>query len=227
MLILREVVMAGQQSDSNTSTDTKNATPLDRIVDAALDEIEAEGWFAANMPAIAARADVPLGEALLLVPNKTCLLNAFIDRIDARTLSPVKKLDAADSPRDRLFELTMRRFDALNERRGAVRAVVRGVARDPAAAVAGLCRLQRSFAAMLEAAGISSSGLLGLVRMQGLGGVLACALRAWMDDDSEDLAKTMAALDRALDKAEKLARFKVPRRRARSDDAPAAEATPG
>jgi hypothetical protein len=219
--------MAGQQSDSPKSSETDDKKPLDRVIDAALSEIEAVGWSCASMPSIAARAELPLGEALLLAPNKTCLLHAFIDRIDARTLSPVKKLDPDDSPRDRLFELAMRRFDALNERRSAVRAVVNGAARDPTVALAGVCRLQRSFAGMLEAAGISSSGLTGLARMQGLGGVLACALKAWMDDDSQDLAKTMAALDRALDKAEKLARFTVPRSRSQQDAPSAAEGAAG
>jgi hypothetical protein len=46
--------------------------------------------------------------------------------------------------------------------------------------------------------------------------VLLCALRGWMEDDSTDLAKTMAALDRALERAERVAGFRGFRRPAQN-----------
>ncbi len=57
---------------------------------------------------------------------------------------------------------------------------------------------------MLEAAGLSAAGLRGIVRAKALVGVWLYALRAWKDDESADLAGTMAALDKALDQAERL-----------------------
>ncbi len=191
---------------------------LDRIIDASLAEAAAVGWRRLTMDAVADRAGIALGEVLLQAPGKTYLALAFLARIDARTLGPVKRIDLADSPRDRLFEILMRRFDALNQTRDGARAVVGGAARDPAAALALLCRLDRSCAAMLEAAGISSGGLLGLVRIKGLKLVAACGLYAWMGDDSADLAKTMAAVDRALNRAEKLAGMTTFRRTASAED---------
>jgi hypothetical protein len=44
------------------------------------------------------------------------------------------------------------------------------------------------------------------------------ALRTWMRDDSDDMAKTMATLDRGLGRAERLSRF-LPGRRS-MDEAP-------
>jgi AcrR family transcriptional regulator len=195
----------------------------DRIIDALAAETAAVGWRNVTMEAVAVRAGLGLGEVLLQAPTKTHLLCGIIDRIDARTLEPVKKIDPADTPRDRLFEILMRRFDALNERRDEAKAVMAGVMRDPAAAIVVGCRLQRSFAAMLAAAGVSTGGLVGLARIQGLKAVTGYALRAWMTDDSEDMAKTMAALDRALERAEKLANFTTLRRsRSNTEDTEAA-----
>jgi ubiquinone biosynthesis protein COQ9 len=57
-------------------------------------------------------------------------------------------------------------------------------------------------AAMLEAAGISAGGLAGIIRAKGLTAVYLTALGAWLKDDSEDKARTMAALDKALGRAE-------------------------
>jgi len=73
--------------------------------------------------------------------------------------------------------------------------------------IASVCRIERPWAAILSAADISTSGLLGMVRIQGFKAVAAHALRAWMQDDSADLSKTMAGLDKALARAEKLAGY--------------------
>ncbi len=80
------------------------------------------------------------------------------------------------------------------------------------------CRVGRSAAALLGAAGVSAEGLIGFARVQGFKAVMACALKAWMTDDSADMAKTMAALDKALARAERVASFRGWRRPA---DAPA------
>jgi hypothetical protein len=101
----------------------------------------------------------------------------------------------------------MRRFDALAPRKKAVAAIAGATACDPAMALCGLCRLKRSLALMLEAAGIDSSGLVGLARVKGLVVVYLCAFQAWLKDDTADMAKTMAALDRGLKRAEALARL--------------------
>jgi ubiquinone biosynthesis protein COQ9 len=212
---------AVKKSPSRSSQNKARATDapvLDRIVDAGLDELTVVGWRDLTMDAIAARAGVGLGEALLAAPSKRHLALAFLDRIDAKTLMPVKKIDPADSTRDRLFEILMRRFDALNKQRDATKALMHGVARDPAAAFALTCRLDRSYTAILAAAGVSTDGFVGFARIQGLKAVVAYGLRAWMSDDSADLAKTMAALDRALTRAERLAGFMTLRRRAEASE---------
>lgn len=195
--------MATKKSAKKTAR-KKAGTPLERVIDAALDEALASGWRQVSMEAVASRAGMSLGDVLLEVPNKARLLVKFIDQIDERTIRPGKAAPE-ESSRDRLFEILMRRFDAMNERREEAKAVISGVARDPATAFVGLCRLKKSFVMMLEAAGVNTSGPCGCLRVAGLKAVSAAALRAWMTDDTADLSKTMAALDRALDRAEKLA----------------------
>ena len=54
---------------------------------------------------------------------------------------------------------------------------------------------------------VDAAGPKGLLRVQGLIGVWLAALRAWEKDESEDLSATMAALDRALDQADRVARW--------------------
>ncbi len=129
------------------------------------------------------------------------MLGAFLDRIDRAMVAGAGE-DEDESPRDRLFAVMMARFDALTPHKDAVRRIVQDLARDPAGAVCAACRLRRSLALMLEAAAIPSGGLFGAVRLKGLGLIHLSVLRLWLGDDSDDAAKTMAALDRALGRAE-------------------------
>ena len=101
----------------------------------------------------------------------------------------------------------MRRFDVLQPDRSAVRAIIRDSLCDPLAVLCQGPMLLCSMASMLEAAGLSSAGLNGALRTKGLALVYLVALRAWLKDDSTDLAKTMAVLDRGLRQAEKMAAF--------------------
>ena len=75
-------------------------------------------------------------------------------------------------------------------------------------------RLLRSLAWMAAAAGVDTSGLLGVLRVKALGAAYLVVLRAWLADESEDKARTMAALDRALKNLEMIAQTASFRRRA-------------
>lgn len=197
---------------SSATSSGPEASDLDRIIDAALDEAVAVGWRNVAMSAVADRAGLPLGGVLMQVPTRAHLVARFLDRIDARMLAEVRSVDVGDSVRDRLFDIAMRRFDALNASRDGARALLTGLRFDPPPLAAAACRADRSAAAMLAAAGVSPDGLMGCARVQGLKAVLLYAARAWIDDDSADLAKTMAALDRALARAERLAGVRGTRR---------------
>ena len=57
---------------------------------------------------------------------------------------------------------------------------------------------------MLEAAGIDAGGPAGALRTKGLMLVWLDVLRVWQSDESEDMARTMAHLDKRLALAERL-----------------------
>src|SRR6185437_8021756 len=72
---------------------------------------------------------------------------------------------------------------------------------DPAALL-GAPALLRSMAWMLAAAVISAAGWPGVLRPQALAGLYLWVLREFLSDESVDLARTMAALDRGLRRAQ-------------------------
>ena len=198
-----------------------SGSPLDRIIDAGLAEAAAVGWGTLRLEGVAERAGLPLRVVLGEVPTRAHLLLRHLDRVDARVLQGLTATDPADSARDRVFDVMMRRFDVLNRDRDGVKAMIAGVMRDPGTAALALCRLQRSLAVMLAAAGVSADGPVGFIRAQGLGVVGACGLRAWLKDDTADMSKTMAAVDRALARAERFAGLMTFRRREKTNSATA------
>jgi hypothetical protein len=126
-----------------------------------------------------------------------------------------------DTPRDRLFDVLMRRFDALGPYKPGVAAVLSDLSRDPPSAACSAPQLMRSMTWMLEAAGIASHGIAGCLRVQGLALLWLATLRVWLGDDSPDLARTMAALDARLRRAEQCATAMTDR--GRGEARPAAE----
>lgn len=179
----------------------------DRVLDAVLQLVPVEGWAPLTMRQVARAAGLTLPELMALYPSKQALLTAFSRRIDiavAQALDPDS--DPAASARDRLFEVVMARFDALLPHKEAVRTMFHDLRRDPAGTVCAMAALRRSSAWMLECAGLSSSGLAGEIRLQGLAAISAATFRVWLGDDSEDMARTMAALDRRLACAERTVR---------------------
>jgi hypothetical protein len=156
------------------------------------------------MEDIAAEGGMTLVQLHDTYGSKGAILDAFADQIDAAVLAGDSADLAGDPVRDRLFDVVMRRFDALGPHKDAVRAILRDTGADPCAALGGACRLQRSMRWMLEAARVDTSGLGGLLLVKGLMAIYADVMRTWLRDDSEDLAKTMALLDKRLRQADRL-----------------------
>jgi AcrR family transcriptional regulator len=215
-------------SDIPQSTGEPVGSETDRLVNAALRLIADQGWRRLSMAAIAAEAGLPILALYRAFPSKQAILCAFSRRIDETVLAtpPDPDLPGAEPderPRDRVFDLLMRRFDALRPHRDALEVLGRELPRDPVAALALGAALLRSIAWMLEASGIAIDGLRGAVAVKLTAGAYAATLRVWLRDDTPDLAQTMATLDRRLRGIE---RWLGPVRRRRRAAADSTEASP-
>ena len=178
--------------------------PQMTVIEAAMTLAAEQGWRDLTLADIAAKAGMPLSEVYPLFSSKGAILSAFTRQIDATVLADGGDAGPDEPVRDRLFDVLMRRFDALQPYRPALANIVQDLSRDPLEACCAAKRLRRSLMAMLEAAGLSAGGCRGRIRLVGLKAIYLVALRAWFRDESEDLGKTMAALDKALARADGL-----------------------
>lgn len=183
----------------------RDSTPAERALRAALELIAECGWRAFTLDDVAARAGLAPAETRALYPSRNAVLDAFFRQVDeAVAAEGTYSADDPNSARDRLFDVLMRRFDALNPHRAAMAALARELPFDPPAAARAACRIARSLKSALDTAGLPARGPLGLAQIKGLGLIYLYALRVWLADDSADLSATMAALDKGLRAAESL-----------------------
>jgi AcrR family transcriptional regulator len=179
----------------------------ERIIDSFM-ELLAEGPIEAiGYAQIARRAGVSLAELRETFGSTRAILSAHAKEIDRQTLAGGDADMAEESPRERLFDVLMRRLELLEPRKEAVRSLLRSCRREPALALF-LNRIAvRSQLWMLTAADINASGSRGMMRAQGLAVLYSSVLRVWVEDDDPGRARTMAALDRALARGQRLSGF--------------------
>lgn len=176
-------------------------TPKDKLIDAALTLAAEKPWPRVAMTDIAAAAKVPLAEAYDVLPCRADVAAALIARHDKAMLAGDDPSLAEESPRDRLFDVIMRRLEAMRPHKAALKSMAYGAPADVGTLLTAGPRMLSSAQWMLRAAGIGAEGPFGLLRAKAVLCVYAAALRAFDKDDSEDLASTMAALDKALKRA--------------------------
>ncbi len=156
---------------------------------------------------IAKEAGVSLTQLRGEFASALAMFAAHMKSIDRAVLAQDLGEMAEEPPRERLFDVLMRRLEAMSPHREAVRSLLRSARRNPPLAFALNGMAVRSQQWMLTAAGINASGPRGMVRAQGLALLFSSVLRDWLRDEDPGLARTMAALDRALARGQRFSGF--------------------
>jgi AcrR family transcriptional regulator len=186
-------------------SEAKPASPDSRgkIVDALMGLAGERRFEDITIRDICKTAGVSLADFRDLFPSKGAVLASFSRRIDHAVLAQDNGELADESPRERLFDILMRRFEGMAPYREGVREAAAWLRREPGAALAMNQVVMTSMRFMLEAAGIEAEGAAGLIKLQGLALAWARVVGVWLDDEEPALSKTMAELDRVLTRGER------------------------
>ena len=180
--------------------------PVGPIIDATMQLAALGGWRNVTLYDIARESGLDVADVVAAVGSRTGIVSQIAARADAAMLSAVDDDWPDEAIRDRLFTLLIARFDSLKPHREGLRAVLASLPGDPMGALALMAGPgQRTMRLALESAGVSTGGIAGALRMKALGLAYARTFRIFLNDDSADLSKTMAALDKALSGLDRLA----------------------
>jgi AcrR family transcriptional regulator len=184
-----------RQKQSHPPSDVR-----EKIIDALMGLAAERAWDEISLTDVADRASVSLTQFRDNFPSKGAVLGGFSRRIDKIVLEGTTGDLDRESDKDRLFDVLMRRFDALAPYKKALRHINNWAMREPIALPRLNDLLVVSLRFMLEAAGLNTEGPLGALKLQGLTLAWARVFHVWLDDETPDHAATMAALDRELER---------------------------
>jgi AcrR family transcriptional regulator len=199
-LKIREIAMTEAAQAKKKSQNPGDAR--ETIADALMALAAERPWDEISISDVAARAGVSLAQFRDVFPSKGAVLGSFSRRIDRIVLDATTNDLATESDKDRLFDVLMRRFDAMVPYKPALLHINQWAMREPTA-LPDLNRLAiNSLRFMMEAAGLSSEGPLGALKLQGLALAWTRVFHVWLADETSDQAETMAALDKELTRGE-------------------------
>jgi len=185
----------------------RGTSDRDKAVDALMALLAEHSFEEIGLAEVAGRAGLKLSQLRAEFGSTLAILAAHIKDIDRIVLGGGDGDVAEESPRDRLFDVLMRRIEALEPYKESTRSLLRSARRNPGLAFALNAMAVRSQHWMLEAAGIGAHGPKGALRAQGAALLFARALAVWLNEDEEGHDRTMAALDRGLASAERWSGF--------------------
>ena len=175
--------------------------PRKRAVDALMQLAASRPWSEIELGDIATEAGLSLTTLRGLFPSKLAMLGGLTRIVDEAVLEGTSDDLAGEPVRERLFDLVMRRLDALAPYKAALRRIMPALRRDPLTLAALNRGAVNSWRYMLASAGIPTEDSLGSLRVQGAVLLMARVGDVWLDDDEPEMSRTMARLDRELKNA--------------------------
>lgn len=193
--------MASDPLSSESVTGASAAAPADprrQAVEALMRLVATRPWDEIELGDIATEAGLTLAKLRGLFPSKLAMLGGLTRIVDDAVLADVSDDLVGEPVRERLFDLVMRRLDALAPYKAGLRRIAPIIRRDPLTMAALNRGAVNSWRYMLASAGIATEDGLGPVRVQGAVLLMARVTEVWLQDDEPELSRTMARLDREL-----------------------------
>jgi AcrR family transcriptional regulator len=160
-------------------------------------------WSDIEITDVAREAGISLADMRDLFPSKGAILDGFGRMIDRQVIEGTTEDLLGEPARERLFDIFMRRLDAMQPYKKALRRIAYALRGDFASLAALNRSALNSQRYMLAAANIPSEGPLGFAKLQGAAIAFSNIMETWFDDDDPTQARTMARLDRELTRGER------------------------
>jgi AcrR family transcriptional regulator len=194
-------------TDTGSSNAGGGLSTRDKIISATMELLAEESFERIGLSDVTKRAGVSLAQLRQEFSSTLAIIAAHIKDTDQKVLTDVDPDMAEEAPREKLFDVLMRRLEILKPHREAVYSLMRSARRNPGLALALNAMAVQSQRWMLNAADIKVVGPKGAMRAQGLAVLYACVMQTFVHDEDPGLARTMAVLDRELSRGERWSGF--------------------
>ena len=176
------------------------------LVKSSFNIIEKSGWKSFSLQKLSYAEKIPINEIKIFFKSEITILDEFSKMID---IEVEKSFDYEEltntSVKDNLFELIMLRLEYMQPYRNALKSIKSSFKSDPLVAKSVAKNVMNSLDFYLELTNAFNDSFLDIFKKKSIFLIYSYIFMIWLEDDSDELSKTMSELDKLLTFSEKIA----------------------
>ncbi len=176
-----------------------------KLIIIAFKIIEENGWDKFSLAELAKVEKISLLKLKKVFSSKNSILIHFSKMIDDNVEAIIDIDDLKDSSvKDNIFELLMLRFEAMLPYRNTLKKIFKSKKLDPIILKKISWNILNSLDFYLEISNAYSDNFFDFFKKNATFLIYSYVFKEWLNDDTEDLSKTMSKLDNVLTYSEKM-----------------------
>ena len=176
------------------------------LVKSSFDIIEKSGWKSFSLQKLSETEKIPINEIKFFFKSEITILAEFSKMIDIKVEKSFDYEELTNtSVKDNLFELIMLRLEFMQPYRNALKSIKSCFKSDPLVAKSVSKNVMNSLDFYLELTNVFNDSFLDIFKKKSIFLIYSYIFMIWLDDDSDELSKTMSELDKLLTFSEKIA----------------------
>ena len=176
------------------------------LVKSSFNIIEKSGWKSFSLQKLSETEKIPINEIKFFFKSEITILDEFSKMIDIKVEKSFDYEELTNtSVKDNLFELIMLRLEFMQPYRNALKSIKNSFKSDPHVAKSVAKNVMNSLDFYLELTNAFNDSFLDIFKKKSIFLIYSYIFMIWLEDDSDELSKTMSELDRLLTFSEKIA----------------------
>ena len=176
------------------------------LVKSSFNIIEKSGWKSFSLLKLAYAEKIPINEIKIFFKSEITILDEFSKMIDIKVEKSFDYEELTNtSVKDNLFELIMLRLEYMQPYRNALKSIKSSFKSDPLVAKSVAKNVMNSLDFYLELTNAFNDSFLDIFKKKSIFLIYSYIFMIWLEDDSDELSKTMSELDKLLTFSEKIA----------------------
>ena len=174
-----------------------------KYIKKGFDLINEIGWEKFSLEKLSTKEKIPINDLKVFFKCKNSIVDKFSRMIDKKIESKLRIDDFKDSSKkDILFELIMMRFDEMEGYKGSLVKILDVSKNKPLLISIITKNVMNTMDFFLELSNSYNNYAFDFLKKNFLFFIYSITFKTWLSDDTEDLSKTMAELDKLLSTAE-------------------------
>ena len=176
------------------------------LVKSSFNIIEKRGWKSFSLEKLSDTEKIPINEIKFFFKSEITILDEFSKMIDIKVEKSFDYEELTNtSVKDNLFELIMLRLEYMQPYRNALKSIKSSFKSDPLVAKSVAKNVMNSLDFYLELTNAFNDSFLDIFKKKSIFLIYSYIFMIWLEDDSDELSKTMSELDKLLTFSEKIA----------------------